>query len=415
MKKIFYLSFLLLTISKFSYSQTNCIDFFPFGDVVSIAEKDNIFWLATSDNGLISFDKQTLTTQYFDTTNSLLDENKIVAICHHNNQLYLSTPNKLFRFDNGQISLVNDTISGLLIENQSNELIVVDVEMVYFLQNDLIIHHKDLNTVFDVRSDCCTENTDLTLDASGNLWISRYAFYEYDIIKFDGINWESYHSLNTATFPIESYTFNGISSFQNNILTTSWGGIHQYNQGTWTNFYDFTSPIINNQDSIIGYLGAIHQDNADYFILGTDYRNLNLPPRLLSYSFIQNEWNFFPIINSFPAIIQHIYSDTTSIYIGTSNGLGIIDKSCFLTNTKSISIEQIDVRVFPNPAINEINIENKSNERIDNIELYNINGQLIKTFQESNSLDLSEINSGYYILSISIKNEKINYKIKIKL
>ena len=73
--------------------------------------------------------------------------------------------------------------------------------------------------------------------------------------------------------------------------------------------------------------------------------------------------------------------------------------------------EQITVNVYPNPVKSEVSVS--SNLNIDALNLYNISGQMIKQ-SKGNKLQVSDLRSGVYILSIQVKDAVINKRI-IKL
>lgn len=84
----------------------------------------------------------------------------------------------------------------------------------------------------------------------------------------------------------------------------------------------------------------------------------------------------------------------------------------FLVDCQSIGIEQLlmvtnDHIVYPNPASNELNITSSS--EINNIELFELNGRKINEFNVNNnniSIDISNLNTGMYILHITSGSQK---------
>ncbi|MEH1006466.1 T9SS type A sorting domain-containing protein [Winogradskyella sp. ECml5-4] len=56
------------------------------------------------------------------------------------------------------------------------------------------------------------------------------------------------------------------------------------------------------------------------------------------------------------------------------------------------------VKLYPNPAKNSFQID--SNNNIERVELYNITGQLLKTFKEEANYDISDLATGIYIANI---------------
>lgn len=78
------------------------------------------------------------------------------------------------------------------------------------------------------------------------------------------------------------------------------------------------------------------------------------------------------------------------------------------TNQLSTSIE-----MFPNPAYDVLNIQNQSLETIESIAIYAINGTLVKDIKPTSttqSISVSDMNSGVYLVKIVVKNNVLNYK-----
>jgi hypothetical protein len=85
-----------------------------------------------------------------------------------------------------------------------------------------------------------------------------------------------------------------------------------------------------------------------------------------------------------------------------------------------ISIEDIklksNLKIYPNPFKNVISVENNNSLAIDEISVYNLVGQKIKTFnlndRVNNEINLSDLDNGTYILNILFENgELISQKI----
>ena len=76
-----------------------------------------------------------------------------------------------------------------------------------------------------------------------------------------------------------------------------------------------------------------------------------------------------------------------------------------------VNINAIDIKVYPNPARDFITI--RSNDLINNtLTITSLTGNEIKTIElitNLTSIDISNLNSGVYLISIK-KNEQIYYK-----
>jgi len=91
-------------------------------------------------------------------------------------------------------------------------------------------------------------------------------------------------------------------------------------------------------------------------------------------------------------------------------GCGVFtDITELLTNTKTI--ERIDFEIYPNPVIDVLKI--KMEEVPEKIEIYNINGQLIKSAEITKSIDIEDIPKGIYLVKIFMEG-KIGIKELVK-
>ena len=88
--------------------------------------------------------------------------------------------------------------------------------------------------------------------------------------------------------------------------------------------------------------------------------------------------------------------------ITSSNG----DQAIYGNNVLSITDFDIaNLKIYPNPVIDNIHIDYIENNPIDNVKIYDLKGKLIKLEEnEFSQIDVSYFKSGLYI--ISIENEK---------
>jgi len=78
-----------------------------------------------------------------------------------------------------------------------------------------------------------------------------------------------------------------------------------------------------------------------------------------------------------------------------------LDEECFETYISNVGIVDYkdDILIYPNPANNIVTI---SGTDIANVKIFNSMGQLILTKHNTNSIDVSELTNGIYILSIEL-------------
>lgn len=118
-----------------------------------------------------------------------------------------------------------------------------------------------------------------------------------------------------------------------------------------------------------------------------------------------------------PVSVSKIYAvDTTTLFIG--GRVSIIYKLDsplnYLTTNIETHISYYDVKVYPNPTNDFVNIEfPHSINRKYNLSLYSLDGKLIKEIElnDSYKLDLSDIKSGVYICQIQSDNQIKTVKI----
>ena len=90
-------------------------------------------------------------------------------------------------------------------------------------------------------------------------------------------------------------------------------------------------------------------------------------------------------------------------------GLKIGTYTSFLNTNESL-IEG-SYKLFPNPATSEINISSTNNSNYSNIEIHDLTGRIVKIVNSRTSnnttLDVSDLNSGNYIIKITDNNGKV--------
>jgi hypothetical protein len=104
--------------------------------------------------------------------------------------------------------------------------------------------------------------------------------------------------------------------------------------------------------------------------------------------------------------------------VGFQVGDLVIDPDFWLiSKTSTIATISVDspmnfIRIYPNPATDHVYISTFGTTEIWEINLFNMEGKVIKTFQKNLSdIDLSDLVSGIYIISIKSNRGDFNQKI----
>ena len=131
------------------------------------------------------------------------------------------------------------------------------------------------------------------------------------------------------------------------------------------------------------------------------------------YDLQTNTWEYFnmPTGRRYPTVVGH----ADKIYIAggdtqNENNVDIIE-ILEIETSSSEDIEYSDIKIFPNPVHNQLNIN--SERKIKSIRLYDVRGQLLQTLllseNNSKSIDVSYLNSGTYFLSINDSSQLVRF------
>ncbi len=106
----------------------------------------------------------------------------------------------------------------------------------------------------------------------------------------------------------------------------------------------------------------------------------------------------------------------------TEGRLNLFNSLEALINDQSLSIDEVEsyysdeLVIYPNPAKDIINLDTKSNTSVESVWMYTMSGKLIKSsFENVNSIDISNLSQGSYILRYKLKNKnRPNHTILLK-
>ncbi len=173
-------------------------------------------------------------------------------------------------------------------------------------------------------------------------------------------------------------------------------GMYNYDADYFTGFYDFAEPTFRYFDEFL----SIRKGDG----LIQEGKFVNCTGSTVGYGLTTEDemLGFFS---------QYLVGDLTELYAYQDSIANVsTNNSTAITNNN-----QINVNVTPNPSEGVFNVsfDNITNEKTL-IEVFDIAGKLIfqdKLFTNNISLDLSNFNTGVYILNISNSNSKISKKI----
>lgn len=137
---------------------------------------------------------------------------------------------------------------------------------------------------------------------------------------------------------------------------------------------------------------------------------------ILEGAFNMNDSPFFDgCFEYWEHMICFSINDTTYTPFNNGTGFGIGQPGgCVIDNLSIDKYVDIQINVFPNPVLDQLNIELNDLNKETRVTLFSINGiQMSYVVMENNSLqlDLSELSSGIYFLQI--ENPSVHKRIKI--
>lgn len=182
-------------------------------------------------------------------------------------------------------------------------------------------------------------------------------------------------------------------------------------------FYDIDQPLI--QESII------YSDDQNNFLVRLDFMSLgNVAPFLVTTN---NEGLEGLVVQTMSSEFIGPFSCSENVVI-TIESLNpftpdfhqslSIDGGCVITNTEEKASENLELRLFPNPANTLIHL-NFDFQKDDKIIILDMMGKIVqeKTIEDANSqttLDLNHINAGVYIVHLQRSSTTIEKKKMIK-
>lgn len=408
MKKLLTVLCFLCSVNLLS-AQSFCFDLLGAESIISVTDDNDYIWCGTEDNGLLRVDKLTYQKEYTNMANSQLKSNRIKSVLVYNDKLYLSSDSTLMVLEGEALVPLHEDMEGLLLENDEGNLTVTGRRDFYILNtaNEILNHQHLMDVVWD---QCCSQFTEVALAPNGDLWLSHYDFYEFDVLKYDGAEW-SVFDINNSILPVESFAPNQITTLGDQIIASNYAGLYVYDNEEWSVYHSISETSIENEWQNIDGLGtlAVEADSDDILWVAADNGLENTTEKIAylangSWNFISNEGENFSKINFF----QESTSNPDVMFAGTAEGLLSIDKNCLIPN---IGIEEMEaaekLSLYPIPVKDNLHIE--LDEEILHWAVYGLDGKvLLKGTKNDSNLNLSAMKAGLYLLEIQTNTQQIS-------
>jgi len=199
------------------------------------------------------------------------------------------------------------------------------------------------------------------------------------------------------------------NSVEQSAMTSPAYNLTPYNSITVT-FKFRAEGMENGEDFWLRYFDGSTWSTISSFTAGTDFGNNQVYTVTITYNSNFGSASKFRFQCDASDNDDNIYIDAVVISGSSSSSIQNIeivesfDQSYFIPRSTALNI-------YPNPVHNVLNIQ--TNEEIHEIAIFNISGQIVKHVTENfqNGIDLSEINSGLYIIRIDTDEHSYTEKI----
>lgn len=365
---------------------------------------ERLFELRTSN---VTFDGIIFENIYDTSQSGGVEENGVIFIPNNLNANNLKIKNSVFRsnYSNGYLLKIRKFNQGLLIENTKfiNNTIV-NMGLVY-VQSDstngyiftrwanVLVADNDINlTALDIyREDW---NNGSTLDVVINN--STFVNNDYNGTYGNSITASGNGSVNLN---IHNSIF-----WQNTVNGTA--ATRDISDGLSSTYDVFIRNSIANVSSNAGTYGTFNITNVT--TLDTAIYNLHLdsdykPTSASNYIIDQGDNAYYDV-----ALFGDLDLSGNDRIFNTTIDLGAYEYNSTL-GIDDIVLNTNSVKLYPNPVSDRLFF--KSAEQVENISIYNVNGQLIKqVIETTNGIDVSVLSSGLYMIQIKTSNNTINQK-----
>ena len=322
---------------------------------VAIAE-DGSIWFTTTEHGLWKYDTNKEFSNY-NSSNSFLPVDKLRSLAIHEDVFWISTDGL-----------------GLIRHDFDSD------ETTYFTTDQYD----------DLKSDV---NLDPYIDGQGNMWFSNRECVSKITPELEWTNEDMRFHIsggNVTDMHIESDSAIWMSMF---------GGLV---------FFDGSDYNVVLQNQFHTYLRVLKDSRGDVWLSRLSTLNGD------GITVIRDNQTYFFNMEDYPdlpnQVFEFIEHQDTVIAVGTIGNT--IAKLVFDISTSVIGLEEPSLVVYPNPASNVINV--KSDQTIEHWSISEIMGrEILKSNLSPQQIDISQLNTGLYLLSFKTKNGIVSKKVTI--
>ncbi len=267
----------------------------------------------------------------------------------------------------------------------------------------------DIDNNGTAESDADTNN-DNEIQLSEALAVTRLLVFGQNISNLSGI--ENFNNLQKLD--CSSNTLTTLNFENNNIITTLFCDNNQITNLVLNNLPNLTnfscsSNLTQSLDlSTTGFVQGNFGNNPNLQLINLRNNVLNM---CIVFPFTGSDYTCVMFLGC-PALQLVCLDDNENIgYFSGPPQQNVQFSTSSNCTLSSESFNNNEITLFPNPVKNELNYSFEKTISIEKINIYNTLGQLVKQFiGNQNSIDLSDLNTGYYHIEFISEEGKLTKK-----
>jgi len=384
-------------------AQEGCFEQVGNAHILCLAEDQQYIWAGTMNSGLLQYDKISESITYLNTSNSNIAANTIRSVIRYGGDIVFSTETAIYSYDGTTFTTLLDSLSGELGVNPFGHLIIAGNTDYYTWSAGNIVYHKNLLELVTFACDLCETTTDLKVAGNGDIWLSHYSFYEFDILQFDGTTWTLHDITTDSILPIESWSpHNRLLAWNGDIIATAIGQPYQLTNSAWSYTYENGYTIVTQQDDTLKRsITDLELDAEKGYWVGSYFDFNSMEAGKVAY-YNTHEWFIFELPMDSTVTVVRMHASTIepgTVYIGTDAGLLVLDKVCLDLPTGISTPSKPTTVLFPNPGNGLVHL---SQPVIAEVDVTDLHGRTVARFEASRRdyLDVSFLPSGTYFLQL---------------
>ncbi len=372
-----------------------------------LVDENNVVWIATG-TGLAKFENNQLTL--LNNSNSILPKQNVTDLfIDNNNLLWVLFEDKIYRGINSGFELYRNDFGGSEIAVDNNGVIYIG-NYKYLIQ---LSENNRLDTIYHSVDFDNRPIKSIINDKKNTLWFTKANNYaEFWIYSDDKVIKSDSMDINVQISDFNEFKLDKLGNIW---ICGLQGTLVKYEIDT-DKWYDMNEEYSLDFSNFIR-VNALNFDinNNIHFVTTT---NIKSPSKLYSYN--GNEFEVATFDSIYPEELP--FRGQSSMAIDYENNIYIAAVSVGLfklnaSTTSVISTTSDKIKIYPNPTKSQLNFD-LSGEIVKSITITDLNGKEVITYNSElsnlNSIDISALITGQYFISFELTDQSVINKKFVK-